>query len=513
MILPRFTRLIAAYAAILFPFGASPAANVLFVDDETPNASWQELIESGGHTYTLFDKATYNFSLNNQDSIDYVNAFDVIVISGSNPLFNAIRAHGAVWNAQPTPMINLGNFLISGQFQAASWRWTTPGNGGTTNSSGVVDVLAADDPIWTGVSLTPGTPPTIGLFSGNVGHLTLGANTFLPDITTVAAQSSNNATIAMAYAAPEALREGGGPQYFIAGMVGGTNNPVNFNDDGKQVFLNAIAALTGGFAPDGPFPVSITQNPDTPGTFDFEWASQPGKLYDLLTSIDLAEPVADWPVYDDGVTLHEAIPSAGETTTRTAVPSADPRRFFAVHEYDAPPPPPLFFFDFEENDGGFTVVTTGAGSAWAYGEPDAEIENVITIQGGNDGSAKAWGVNLTGTYAAGTVTSLRSPPIDLGGLAEGTGVQLSYALAIDMASGASLVVRVIAEDSDTVIGDELQSINAQTSATWAEAGPFDLPEDAIGEIVRIEWLFTGPTDSTAFLGPYIDDVQVTETAP
>jgi len=234
---------VVALSAILIHAIPAHAANVLFVDNETPHSSWQTLIQSGGHTFTLFDTSTYSISLGNQNSIDYVNSFDLIVMSGSNPTFNAVRNHGVVWNSQQVPMINMGNFLISGQFQAASWRWTTPGNGGTTNSSGVVDVLDAADPIWDGVSLTPGTPPTVDLFSANAGHLTLGSNTFLAGINTVAAQSSNNATIAIAYAAPGALQAGGAEQYFFAGMTGGTNNPVNLTAEGQQVFLNAIDAI------------------------------------------------------------------------------------------------------------------------------------------------------------------------------------------------------------------------------------------------------------------------------
>jgi alpha-galactosidase len=95
----------------------------------------------------------------------------------------------------------------------------------------------------------------------------------------------------------------------------------------------------------GPAPVdefSLTITPTTPPGigYDFTWNSQSDKVYDLLTSTDLATPIADWPVYGDGETLYEAIPSDGETTTLTAVPAAGPRRFFVVREYDAPPPPP-----------------------------------------------------------------------------------------------------------------------------------------------------------------------------
>jgi len=120
-------------------------------------------------------------------------------------------------------------------------------------------------------------------------------------------------------------------------------------------------------------------------------------------------------------------------------------------------------------------------------------------------------VNLTDTYANDTVTSLRSPAIDLSGLTGGA--QLSFALAIDMQTDASFTVRIIGEDSDTVIGDALLLINGATTQGWHDVGPFDLPEEAIGEVVRVEWLFNGPNASMGFLGAYIDDVSITETTP
>ncbi len=283
-----------------------------------------------------------------------------------------------------------------------------------------------------------------------------------------------------------------------------------FQPDGN-VAIKSFELATDGDPPVEVSPPSffITRNTDTPGTYDFEWESESGKLYDLLSSTDLATPVSEWPVYDDGETVHEGIVPAGEVTVLEGVPSPDPRRFFALSIYDAPPPPPLFFTDFEDDDGGFTVVTAGAGSTWEYGEPDAEIEDVIAIVGGNDGSANAWGVNLTGNYATDTDTSLRSPPIDLSGLDEGSGVRLGFALAVDTADDASLVVRLIEEDGDTVVGGEVWSLTGEASAEWEEIGPIDLPEEAIGEVVRIEWHFTGPTDSIGYLGAYIDDVVVT----
>lgn len=234
---------VTALTALLI--ASAHAGSVLFVDDETPDSSWSTLITGGGHSYSLFDTGTYNLSLNNQDSIDYVESFDVAIISGSNPAFNALRAHGATWNTLATPMVNMGNYLLSGQYSATSWQWTTPTTGGASNASGTVDVLDAGDGIWTGVTLTPGSPETASLFGGNAGHLNLGSDSLLSGITAVAAQTSNNELIAIAHAAPNALLAGSQEQYFLAGMTGGSGNPVTFSADGETVFLNAIDTLSG----------------------------------------------------------------------------------------------------------------------------------------------------------------------------------------------------------------------------------------------------------------------------
>ena len=83
------------------------------------------------------------------------------------------------------------------------------------------------------------------------------------------------------------------------------------------------------------FTLEISPNgPD----FDFSWFSRADKLYDLLSSTDLSTPSTTWPVYDDGVTLYENIVpvlTGGSTagwTVLSAVPSDDPRRFFALRE-------------------------------------------------------------------------------------------------------------------------------------------------------------------------------------
>jgi hypothetical protein len=87
--------------------------------------------------------------------------------------------------------------------------------------------------------------------------------------------------------------------------------------------------------PDLTTPIQVVITPNGVN-YDFAWNSMTGKLYDLLTSTDLATPVSTWPVHDPdgpgGNPPFGDIPSAGATTTLTAVPSTDSRRFFAIRE-------------------------------------------------------------------------------------------------------------------------------------------------------------------------------------
>ena len=101
------------------------------------------------------------------------------------------------------------------------------------------------------------------------------------------------------------------------------------------LFDNIQVEVISDLTPSSTFQLVITPNGED---YDFEWDSQTGKLYDLLSSTDLATPVASWPVYvpdgpGDADPLGD-IPSAGATTTLTGVSSSDPRRFFAIREKD-----------------------------------------------------------------------------------------------------------------------------------------------------------------------------------
>ena len=505
-------------AASLCVIAAAPAAEILWIDcvnttsnageGRPPSAGWLELLETtGGHSVTTFDSSTYLWSLADQASKDYVNSFDVVIVTRTNNSFNTIRAFGANWKTVSAPMIEMNPYMVGGQFSSGSWSWLASG-AGSANTGGSTavptDVANPADPIWTGVTLENGGTQAPNLFAAASGNwFWLNGNPLRDGISVVASNPADSTRILIAYAEPGALSATSGPRYYF--NWGTDNTLMNYNDDGKLAFLNAIKVLTGGFAP-AEFSVTIARNTTTPGTYDFSWNSRAGKVYDLLTSTDLSTPIVEWPIYQSGPTLYQAISSAGETTTLSAVPAGGERRFFVVSEYDAPP---LLLADFEANDGGFTA-TAAAGSPWDWGAPASNgVGGSVTT--GNGNSTRCWGTNITspGAYALPTTTVLRSPVIDLG---NASGATLTFAQALDIASGDVAQVFLVNADTNADIGPALLTVTDSniTNANWASVSPVNLAAGA-GLRVFLEWRFHGEDPAGDYLGWYIDDVRVEAT--
>jgi hypothetical protein len=247
----------------------------------------------------------------------------------------------------------------------------------------------------------------------------------------------------------------------------------------------------------------IEPNPVTAGNYDFEWDSQDGKVYDLVSSTDLSGPIEEWTVWDGRAGLPATAP---DNVLEDIFGGDDPMRFFAIVEKDAPPPPPLFSEDFEEDDGGFTLV--GSPNEWEWGTPNSDNDAGLLLTTGNDGSTNCWGTNLgdggtpSGTIDTAADSVLRSPAIDLTGV---TGATLNFAAAIDAAADDTVEVLVREVGTDTLL-DTLTPFTAPVTADWENVGPLDL---SAGDNTNIylEFRFQGGSD--LFIGLYIDDVVVT----
>jgi hypothetical protein len=253
-------------------------------------------------------------------------------------------------------------------------------------------------------------------------------------------------------------------------------------------------------APEEPsrFQLIITPNGSN---YDFRWESKNGKLYDLVTSTDLATPVSQWPVYGG----HQNIAGTAPTNTLANVSPDGTRRFFAMIEKDAPP---IFSADFEADNGGFSLI--GSPNDWAWGAPNSNVQGTppLVLTSGNGNSTKCWATNLgdggtpSGFINTGADSVLRSPSINLASI---TGAQLTFAAAIDATESDAFVVRV----RDAGTGELLATINPITlpeTETWRSYGPFDLTA-ADNRNIYLEFRFQG-TDG-AYIGVYLDDVKVT----
>ena len=228
----------------------------------------------------------------------------------------------------------------------------------------------------------------------------------------------------------------------------------------------------------------------------FTFDSQPGKVYDILTSRDPEnEPNPSlWEVWQENIIATP--PENVETFQRPS----DPNRFFVLVEKVAPA---FFAEDFENGAEGWTARVNDAVGAtlWELGSPNASTGPLR----GADGSANAFTTNI-GRYESDSDIALRSPVIDL--TAEGiTEVTLSFQQFRD-ADGFSDrgFVRVLRS------GDlsELSAFDADLTAfdvDWTEFSA-SLPSSVIGETIVIEFQFISDESADDFSGWSIDNVEI-----
>jgi len=117
-----------------------------------------------------------------------------------------------------------------------------------------------------------------------------------------------------------------------------SDEEIGFNDSGQIAFRFALQDDREGIAiwtPDSSeSSLHLSMINTTQGSgYDFEWDSQPGMTYDLVTSTSLDTQISQWEVYDpDGEDQYRNIVATGSKTMLMSVPGDGVRRFFAVIE-------------------------------------------------------------------------------------------------------------------------------------------------------------------------------------
>lgn len=255
------------------------------------------------------------------------------------------------------------------------------------------------------------------------------------------------------------------------------------------------------------FPLIITPTAGSPGNYDFEWGSQEGKLYDLVSATDLSTASTTWPVWDGRMGLAATPP----INTLTQIPGGgDPRRFFVVIERDAPPPPPLLSEDFEDGTPvGWVFSNNGAGTAWSVGSPNGTSTEPDAAANGT----KCAGTNVNANYTASAIASLVTPAFTVP--AGGATLKFSQYIDTEAASGGGDFgsIRLLnAADNTPLVGGEVAPDLQGITELWSNRS-LALPAAANGLEVKLEFRFESDADSDVFAGFYIDDVLVETGAP
>ncbi len=289
-----------------------------------------------------------------------------------------------------------------------------------------------------------------------------------------------------------------GTDYASRHAVGLIDDVAIFDEALSLAELDSIAA-NGVLPVSPPFLLSILPDGPGSGSYGFSWASQDGKVYDLVSAKDLSSPPESWPVWEGQADLAATPP----TNTLASIPGGgDGRRFFAVVEKDLPP---LLTEDFEGGSpAGWTYADNGAGTAWTVGTPDGTGTGPDAANGGT----LCAGTNMNANYTASATASIVTPAFTVP--AGGATLDLSYYIDTEAPSGGADFgsIRLLdASDDSPLAGGEIAADLQGISVMWIN-GSFPLPAAANGLEVKIEFSFESDPDTAAFAGFYIDDVFV-----
>lgn len=250
------------------------------------------------------------------------------------------------------------------------------------------------------------------------------------------------------------------------GFIGILELEVETYSGGRAVDITSITAS------DGMVGISfVSDEPDNPHILE--------RSASLMSS--------PWQEVTDAVLSMIAADEWQFTTDRLA---EDSSMYYRVRQL---PPPPLFEEDFESGAEGSTVETVMGDTPWAIGEPVSGPGTAYT-------GTMAAATQLDGNYGPALASSLRSPVIDLTGIARPR-LRFWYWLNVpDGEEGAQL--RYL--NTDGVVIAQREAIFTGDSAGW-QAFNEVIPADARDQAIIIELRFLTNEDDTVGSGMVVDD--------
>ena len=232
---------------------------------------------------------------------------------------------------------------------------------------------------------------------------------------------------------------------------------------------------------------------ETNGNLTLTWESRPGQLFAIEESASLNAP---WEVI--GTDL-PAADTPSETTSATV--EIDPNLTEAFYRVRRLPPPPLFFADFEDGMGDWTVgVIDGldaTDTSWEFGAPTAG-------PGAAFSGTNAVGTDLDANYVDATGIFLRSPVIDLTGIARPS---LEFQYFLEGGEGEGGRLNVLEADGSLIETLEVFDGIDQGVTEWTT---FSVRLSELNRPVIIEFELLSEVDDAADNGAgwYLDDVVI-----
>ena len=359
--------LIGAFLGGILLMTTAQGADIIWVDEGAADSfpTWQALLEGGGHTVTqMSDMRTLD-----QAKIDAMNAADLVIVSRDTDSGNYDDGEEiAQWNGLTVPLIQTSVYLI----RSSRWLWVDD-----TGTPGVTDdmVIAEAHSIFKGVAQAGDGLPMVTTTTNLSGTTDAGNGQVL------ATHADGRLWIAYWEAEVEFYagsgQMGAGPRmFFAAGLNENSADKGNMNltEDGQQIFLNAVAFMTGGIsnAASGPSPADAAEDVIRDGGLSWVPNEFPG-THDVYF----------------GTSFEDVNTMTVPTAAGLSVNSFDPGRldfgqtyFWRVDEVNASPDKTVFRGDvwsftaepYSIQITGDSIVVTASSSSNEFSTPDKTID-------------------------------------------------------------------------------------------------------------------------------------------
>ena len=291
-------------------------------------------------TTALIDMGRTNNTTDTLNGVTYNN----LSIPGGAPDTGAVPIvlNGAEASAEPALLVDTSNIPLGWSITlelvstGTSGEWGS--NGGSVASPfpaslGSIATTALEDNLYinrnkrgriTFASLNDGSRYTIQVYSNETSNQGNASMSFEPftgsgaNFITTAIDARNNGTEVVQW--EELSPEGGEIAFDLQAAREGWINFVSIEEVSEPV---------------GSIQLTVTPSSSNLGSFDFDWNSRDGKVYDLVSNTDLSTSPDTWPVWEGRAN----IVSTGTNILLDGIPGGGAKRFFAVIEKDPSPAP------------------------------------------------------------------------------------------------------------------------------------------------------------------------------